>query len=196
MTAIDFSKYRRGPVRHATSSSLLATPRWTQPRPRRWQQPPRSRIPSRILLQLRCRQRRPPSPPTLLLRLHPPLLQELMKRNKICPRTPLALSSGHISSPRPGSRRMRWSPALTRQACRSVHSCSRIQGNQSGRVSFKRTRWNGATIFMCTSCNHKTNRLNQAVEHQRAKWSHEPFAWTDPLWYEAGTTVVNCLFFG
>ena len=61
---------------------------------------------------------------------------------------------------------------------------------------FKRTRWNGATIFMCTSCNHKTNRLNQAVEHQRAKWSHEPFACTDPLWYEAGTTVVNCLFFG
>ena len=57
---------------------------------------------------------------------------------------------------------------------------------------FKRTRLNCATIFKCASCNDKTDRLNRAVEHQRAKWSHEPFACTDPLWCEAGTTVINC----
>ena len=55
---------------------------------------------------------------------------------------------------------------------------------------FKRTRRNGATVFKCVSCDHKTDRLNRAVEHQRAKGQHKPFACTDQGWYEAGTTVV------
>ncbi len=59
---------------------------------------------------------------------------------------------------------------------------------------FKRTRRNGVTIFKCAGCQHKTDRLNRAVDHQRAKWEHKPFACTDSGWYDAGTTVVICSF--
>ena len=47
----------------------------------------------------------------------------------------------------------------------------------------RRVRRNGVTIFKCTSCSHKTDRLNRAVGHQRSKWGHMPFACTDRGWY-------------
>jgi len=47
---------------------------------------------------------------------------------------------------------------------------------------FRRTRRNGITIFKCVRCAHKTDRLNRAVDHQRAEWGHKPFACTDPGW--------------
>ena len=160
MTAVNFSKSRLGPARHSTSSSFLVTPKWTRFRPRWWQQTPHPRILSRIPLQLRCRQRRPPALPVLFPRRHPPLPQEHMGSSKICPRTLLAPSSGPISSPQPGSRRTRWSPAPTGQACQSVHSCSRIQGSRYGRASLRR---HAEMALLFSSARTATARLTDGI---------------------------------
>ena len=60
---------------------------------------------------------------------------------------------------------------------------------------FKRTRRNGATIFTCAGCSHKADRLNRAVDHQRAEWNHKPFACEDLGWYGARITVAICFLY-
>ena len=42
--------------------------------------------------------------------------------------------------------------------------------------------------------NHKIDRLNRAVDHQRARWGYKPFTCEDPRWYDASTSVVICFF--
>ena len=46
----------------------------------------------------------------------------------------------------------------------------------------KGVRREGRLIFKCTTCTHETDRLHRAVNHQRAKWGHKPFACTDRGW--------------
>ena len=78
-----------------------------------------------------------------------------------------------------------------------VPECALLLANPGDSIwacFFKRTRRNGATIYKCAGCQHKTARLNRAVDHQRAKWEHKPFACTDSGWYVAGSTVVICFF--
>ena len=56
---------------------------------------------------------------------------------------------------------------------------------------FRRVRRNGVANFKCGDCPHVTDRLNRAVDHQRSKWEHQPFACTDTGWYEAGIAIVS-----
>ena len=74
-----------------------------------------------------------------------------------------------------------------------VPECARLLASPEDSIwacFYRRVRRDGLAIFKCAECPHQAPRLDRAVDHQRSKLGHKPFACMDRRWYVAGSAVV------